>query len=200
MINIELQGYKSGADPKRLRYYASAITGSMNIEDDKWHTLADTKVIFICKEDYIGEGESVYHIERIIRETGKALKDGEELMYINGEREDDEKYGKLMHDLNCTRAEEMYYEPFARRVAYIKQTEKGRKEMCEILENMIELERKEAKEEGEIIGQKRGITIGEEHSKIGIAIQMIRLGKLTFEEIAIYTGLSIERVKSLAVS
>jgi len=29
---------------------------------------------------------------------------------------------------------------------------------------------------------------------------MIRLGKLTFEEIAIYTGLSIERVKSLAVS
>ena len=192
MINIELQGYKSGADPKRLRYYASAITGSMNIEDDKWHTLADTKVIFICKEDYIGEGESVYHIERIIRETGKALKDGEELMYINGEREDDEKYGKLMHDLNCTRAEEMYYEPFARRVAYIKQTEKGRKEMCEILENMIKEERKEER----LIALDEGIAIGEER----VAIQMIRLGKLTFEEIAIYTGLSIERVKSLQIS
>jgi len=104
----------------------------------------------------------------------------------------------------------------SRRVAYIKQTEKGRKEMCEILENMIELERKEAKEEGEIIGQKRGITIGrdegiaigrnegitigEEHSKIGIAIQLIRLGELSLEKIAMCTGLSIERVKSLTVS
>ena len=68
--------------------------------------------------------------------------------------------------------------------------------MCEILENMMNEER----EEGIIIGRNEGIAIGEEHSKIGIAIQLIRLGELSLEKIAMCTGLSIEKVKSLQIS
>ncbi|MBM6799584.1 hypothetical protein H7U28_12345, partial [Coprobacillus cateniformis] len=53
-----------------------------------------------------------------------------------------------MHDFLCSETSDMHYEFLRKRVSYFKETEGGRKEMCEIWE--------EIKQEGIIEGEARG--------------------------------------------
>ena len=56
------------------------------------------------------------------------------VVYVNGEIEDDTELGRLMHDFHCTNASDMYYSVLARRVRYFKETQKGKDDMCAIVE------------------------------------------------------------------
>lgn len=53
-----------------------------------------------------------------------------------------------MHDFLCSETSDMHYEFLRKRVSYFKETEGGRKEMCEIWE--------EIKQKGIIEGEARG--------------------------------------------
>ena len=44
--------------------------------------------------------------------------------------------GKLMHDFNCTDADDMNYDIMAERTRYLKENPKGVNEMCKVLEEM----------------------------------------------------------------
>ena len=60
--------------------------------------------------------------------------------------QDDTEIGKLVHDLHCKNAEDMYSEVLAQRVRELKETEEGRNIMCREMEEIynwgIEHERK----------------------------------------------------------
>ena len=81
-------------------------------------------------------GEPVYQIERINPETGKPFEDGEHILYVNGEYRDDSDIEKLLHDFNCTDADDMNFELMAQRTRYLKETPKGVSEMCKVIEEM----------------------------------------------------------------
>ena len=55
----------------------------------------------------------------------------------------------------------------------------------------------EAKQEGISIGEKRGISIGEQNRAKATAAILLQGGKLSVEEIAGCTGLSVEQVLGL---
>ena len=94
---------------------------------------------------------------------------------MNGSiRRKDTDLGKLMSDFFCTEAKEMCYKELSDRVRLFKETEKGVDSMCEIWDDV----RNEARIEN--------------------AKAMIRIGKLSIEEIAECSGLSIEKVRELA--
>ena len=38
----------------------------------------------LSENDVIGDGEKIYHADRIIRETGKDFNDGTHIIYVNG--------------------------------------------------------------------------------------------------------------------
>ena len=104
-------------------------------------------------------------------------------MYINGSiRTDDSALGKLMSDFYCTKADGMYYKELSDKVIHYKESEEGVKTMCDIWE--------EVKNEGKIEGKLE--------ASIENAKTMLRLGKLSLEEIAVCSGLSIEKVRELA--
>lgn len=86
----------------------------------------------------------------------------------------DTALGKLMSDLYCTNADDMNYEELSKKVRTYKETEEGVNTMCDILDEM-----------------KNDIRI--ENAKM-----MLEIGKMTFEEIAVCSGLSIEKVRELA--
>jgi hypothetical protein len=86
--------------------------------------------------------------------------------------------GKLMHDFRCTSADNMYYNILADRVRYFKENERGRESMCKLLEDMrneTEIKRSES-----------------------IALNLLEIGKMSVEEIASATGLTVECVNNLA--
>ena len=66
-----------------------------------------------------------YESEREINlATGKYFEDGEHILYVNGEYRGDSAIGKLMHDFNCTKADDMNFELMAERTRYLKESPK----------------------------------------------------------------------------
>ncbi len=135
--------------------------------------MPDTYTIFIIEKDFYGQSEAVYPIERINLATGKSFEDGEHILYVNGEYRGESDIGKLMHDFNCTKADDMNFELMANRTRYLKENPKGVSEMCKIMEDM----RSESLKE--------------------VALRMLSAGKYALEEIANISGLSLDEVKKL---
>lgn len=98
--------------------------------------LPDTYTIFITEKDFYGMGEPIYVVERINLTTGKNFEDGEHILYVNGEFRRESEIGKLMHDFNCTEADDMNFDLIAERTRYLKENPEGVNEMCKVLEDM----------------------------------------------------------------
>ena len=107
--------------------------------------------------------------------------DGSHIMYVNGKYRGNDEIGKLMYDFSCTNPEDMNYEVLAKKARYFKQDEKGVAIMSKIMEDM----RNEAAEKAEQNRAKK------------TAAHLIKLGKMTLEEIAEATELSLDTVKEL---
>lgn len=171
--NIEVQRSDSGAAVKRARYNSSLLDANLTAKGDRYEQLNETYVIFITERDVLGDGLPIYHIDRIIRESGKAFGDESHIVYVNAQIQDETSLGRLMHDFVCFSAETMYYPTLAERVRYFKEEQKGVVTMCKALEEMRKNER------------------------IEVAQRLLEVGKLTYEDIATATDLTVEEVKAL---
>ena len=181
--NVEVQRADKGADRKRARYHSSILDAHLLQPGDDFSNLPDTFVIFITENDVIGDGLPLYAIDRQITNTGKPFDDGEHIIYVNGADKDaSTALGKLMHDFFCTDPDDMHYKELADKVRYFKEDEKGVAAMCKVMEDMRNESAKTAVE-------KRNIEF---------ANTLLKLGKLTVEEIAASAGLTIDRVRELA--
>ena len=99
------------------------------------------------------------------------------IIYVNSQIKDESALGKLMHDFYCTDPKDMNYKILAERVRYFKEDEKGVATMCRAMEDM------------------RNETAREE--RIAMAQRLLKLGKLSYEEIAETAVLTVEEVKAL---
>ncbi len=135
IFEVEVQRESSGAKPKRARYISSALDANVLKAAKDFEKLPELYVILITEHDVIGEGRPIYHIDRTISESGNLFGDKSHIIYVNGEITDDTELGKLMHDFHCTKAGDMNYKLLADRVRYFKETQKGRNEMCAIVED-----------------------------------------------------------------
>ena len=152
--NIEIQRDGQGAGRKRARYHSSLLDANTLEAGKDFKNLPESYVIFITESDVIGKGLPVYHVDRIIWETGESFEDGCHIIYVNSGIQDDTELGKLMHDFWCRDAKDMNYDVLADRVRYFKETEKGVKDMCEIME--------EIRQEGIEFGLEQGLQCGTE--------------------------------------
>ena len=178
--NIEVQRNDHGAGAKRARYNSSLLDANLTDPGDAYDALNETYVIFITEKDVLRGGLPIYHINRIIEETGKSFGDDAHIIYVNSQIKDDTALGKLMHDFTCTDPDDMNYPVLAQRVRYFKEDTKGVTTMCKAMEEMRAEERKEAT-----------------YAKaIAVAQKMLKAG-IPYEEIADMVELSVDEVKAL---
>ena len=186
VYDIEIQRSDYGAEVKRARYNSSLLDANVTEPREKYEALNESYVIFITENDVLKKGFPIYHIERIVTETGDLFGDEEHIIYVNSQIKDETSLGKLMHDFACIDAKDMYYQVLADRVRYFKEDEKGVTFMSKILEDM----RNEARAEGRAEGSKE--------KAISAARLMIKDGVLSYEKIAQYSGLTLDEIKALA--
>ena len=179
VYDIEVQRASAGADVRRARFHSSMIDTKMLKAGREFKEIHDSYVIFITASDVLGAGCPLYHVKRMIEETGTYFGDGSHIIYVNGSYKDDnDPVGRLMHDFRCLSSADMFYPVLARQVKYFKETEGGREIMCQAFEDLAE---KRVTEE-----------------KKAFARRLIARGKQTLEEIAEDTDLPIEEVRELA--
>ncbi len=93
-------------------------------------------------------------------------------------RDEQTPLGRLMHDFFCTRAADMYSPLLAERMRFLKESEKGVLAMSSVVDEI----------RNEAINEKM----------YEIAIRMLTGGKLSHEDIALYSELDLATVEHLA--
>ena len=129
-------GAKSDNDnhQKRVRYNTSNIDTYMTEKGIKYDEMPDVYVIYIGKFDVFGKQQTVYHIERIIHETGDTVENGCHEIYLNTKHEDGSKISELLQYMVNTRGENPKFPRISRHVRYYKEEQEGVRTMCELLE------------------------------------------------------------------
>lgn len=176
-LDIEIQRADRGAGCKRARYHSSILDAHLLRPGEDFDKLPETYVIFLTESDVIGDGESIYIIERRIVNTGKPFNDGEHIIYVNGaNRDGSTELSKLMHDFFCTDPDDMNFKALADKARFFKQDEKGVAAMCKVMEDM------------------RNETAWQ--TKVESVLRWIDMG-LPFEQIAKGEALTVEQVKEI---
>lgn len=93
---------------------------------------------------------------------------------MNASYKDDTDLGKLMHDFRCINPDDMNYKVLSATAKFYKEDKEGLYIMGRVMEEMINDERK------------------------SIAIELLEIGKLSNEEVARCSKLSLEVVEELA--
>lgn len=157
LYNIEIQRSDSGAVPTRARYNSAMLDYHKLKKKAKFNELTETFVIFITEHDVLKDGEKIYHIDRIIRETGKLFEDGTHIVYVNGSYEGEEgnQLDDLIHDFFCENPADMRHRQLAERVEFLKDNKRGVRKMCKVIEDLFADELAEGKKEAAAESEKK---------------------------------------------
>ena len=143
--NCEIQRENGGAIPLRARYNSAMMDAREISKGTEYEDFPENIVIFICEHDVLGKGLPLYHIRRVVEETGERFSDKALIIYVNGRYRGDDPLGRLMHDFFCEKPEEMHYSELAARMKSVKENEGSVNKMCNLLEEAIN----EGRDEGE---------------------------------------------------
>ena len=145
LYNIEVQRADAGAVPTRARYNSSMLDYHKLKKKAKYNELPETFVIFITEHDVLKDGEQIYHVDRVVRETNKPFGDGTHIIYVNGSYKDDSdsELGNLIHDFFCSEPSEMKHKQLAERVSFLKGNKREVRKMCKLMEELQEEAKKE---------------------------------------------------------
>ena len=168
-MDVEIQQDNEGASPKRARYHSGLMDMNTLNPGQDFDELPESYMIFITQNDVLGCGFPIYHIDRMIKEAGKCFMDEAHIIYVNSKRQDDTELGRLMHDLHCKNAKDMYSRILANRVYELKETQEGVKLMCHEMEQIYS--------QGIESGMQKGIQKGE--SRFAKLLQFLREGDRT---------------------
>ena len=161
--DVELQQEEEGASARRARYHSGLLDMNTLEAGQDFDELPESYVIFITRDDVFGYGLPIYHINKKIEEVRGDFQDGAHIIYVNAKIKDKETaLGRLMHDLQCRTADEMFSEILAERVRELKETPKGVDDMCREMDEIYQ--------EGIEVGEKRGEKQGEMKAKKETAV------------------------------
>jgi len=88
VFNVEVQRSDKGAGAKRARYNSALIDANVTEPGDLYEALNETFVIFITENDVMKADLPIYHIDRVVKETGKLFKDEAHIIYVNSQIKD----------------------------------------------------------------------------------------------------------------
>ena len=169
-FDVEIQQDNEGASPKRARYHSGLMDMNTLNPGQDFEKLPESYVIFITRDDILGYGLPIYHIDRQIKELNEAFQDEAHIIYVNSRNQDDTELGRLMHDLHCKKADEMHSPILAKRMYELKETQKGVELMCHEMEKIYS--------EGMESGEKRGELKAKKETALSMAEEGMNIQKI----------------------
>ena len=157
LYNVEIQQESEGASPKRARYHSGLMDMNFLKQGHDFDGLPETYVIFITRDDIFGNGRPIYQIQRMFEDTKEAFNDGSHILYVNSSCQDSSKLGQLMHDLHCTKADDMFSSVLSKRVRELKETPEGVEIMCKEMDMLYRLGEERGERRGERLATSRNI-------------------------------------------
>ena len=208
-INIEVQKADNDDHLRRVRYNGSVLTTNITETGTKFEFVPDVCVIFISAFDMFRSGLPLYHVKKVVMETGQVVEDGLTEIYANAVIDNGSKFSKLMKVFTENDTYNTDDFPVTSEIkARFKFDEGGAVKMDETLQRWKEEWISEGEARGEKRGEERGEKRGEkrgrrEGEKLGAKNEKIKIAgdlkKRGFKDelIAEITGLSEQTVIAL---
>ena len=137
LCNIEVQRSNNDNHLRRARYNASVITSKATDIGTRFENIPEVYVIYISEFDFFRKGRTIYHIEKIIKETGTFVDDGFHEIFVNTSVDDGTNISALMRCMMQKEVNDSHFPKLVDRVKFLKTSEGGKRVVCEIMENMI---------------------------------------------------------------
>ena len=148
-INIEVQNANSDDIFRRARYNASVLTSNLELKGDLYKNVPNVCIIFITKFDPFKDNLTVYHVERVVRETGEKVDDGLEEIFVNTKVNDGSKIAELMRIFSTTSEyNDELFPKISETKRFWKTNPEGVKKMCEFTDEIRAWGKEEGREEG----------------------------------------------------
>ena len=174
--------------PKRMRYYQGMIDLNILEKGENYKNLKKSFVIFICTFDLFGLGRHVYTFEnRCIEDLELPLGDDTTKIILNTKGTLDDvspEMKRLLDYVDGKGVSDTFTRDLEEAVQSARQNEKWRLDYMTLQMNYQEK-------------YEQGIEQGREQSNRQSALRMIKAGKLSNDEIALYSGLTTEQVEAL---
>lgn len=145
--NIEVQRLNNDNHLKRVRYNAASIAVVDFQKGDKFRELEDLYVVYISEFDVFHEGYTKYHVDGVVRETGKKVKDGLERIFVNTEIKDGTELSELMTCFLEKEVDNPNFPEFSKRMKFLKYEKGGLDAVCDVMERYEEIAAEKAAKE-----------------------------------------------------
>lgn len=201
IYTIEMQTTNKGNIPKRTRYYQGMTDLNILAKGSDYKKLKRSIIIFVCTFDVFGEGRHIYSFEnRCIQNPELGLGDGTMKIILNTKGTMDDispEMKKLLDYIDGNEPEDDFTRGLDNEVRSVRSNEKWRLDYMTLYMKYQE-KYEEGYEDGIEQGIEQGIGRGRSEKERETALKMLKKGKLSFEEIAEYTGLGLTEVEQLA--
>ena len=131
---------------------------------------------YISKFDMFQSNKTIYHIDRVVRETGEIEDNGLQEIYVNTKIDDGTDIAELMHIF--TKIDAYDFKKFPRvskRKQQFKESKGGNEEMCDLVENY-------ARERAEEAAAKESADSARKLFENGVSYEIVRASISTISD------------------
>lgn len=181
--NVEVQKADDDNHQKRVRYNTSCITANVTEPGSKFKNVPDVIGVYISKFDMFQSGKTVYHVDRVVRETGETVDNGLQEIYVNTKVDDGTDIAELMRIF--TETDRYDFEKFPKvssRKKQFKDNEGGHENVCDLVENYARERAEEAAKEAEKKAAKEAADSARRLFENGASYELVRASLTTISD------------------
>ena len=137
--NIEVQRADNDNHLRRARFNAASITVKESNPGEKFKDVIELYIVYISEFDFLKGGKTIYHVEKVLRETGEVVDDGLHEIFVNTVINDGTDISDLMACFMEKEVTNPKFPALSAEVSRLKETEGGNQVMCEVMERYEKL-------------------------------------------------------------
>lgn len=132
--NIEVQRSDNDNHLKRARFNASSITVRDSNPGTRFDDVLELYIVYISEFDFFKENKTIYHVEKVLRETGTFIDDGLHEIFVNTVIDDGTDIADLMSCFTKKEIKNPKFPALSSEVKRLKETEGGVQVVCEVMQ------------------------------------------------------------------
>lgn len=132
--NVEVQRSNNDNHLKRARFNAACITVIDSNPGDKFENVLELYIVYISEFDFLKKGKTIYHIDKVLRETGDVVDDGLHEIFVNTVIDDNTDIADLMACFTKKEVSNPKFPELSAEVKRLKETEGGAQAVCEVMQ------------------------------------------------------------------
>ena len=198
-VDVEVQKADDDDHQRRVRYNGAVLTTNITDTGKRFADVPDVIVVYISRFDIFASGKTVYHVRRVVEETGAVVENGFREVYVNAAIDDGSDVAELM---KVFMQNDSYSEKFpitSARKKQFKLREDSDMNINEELEKLYAMSTEKGRKEGRKEGLKEGKKEGLREGRRGMLADLVKEGIISITVAAKKAGMTEEAFRKMAM-